>query len=91
MNQPIAATADTQDAEEQLVDKGHAPSHSVVFYERDIEPVGDSYRLTEGHCCLDVELYHLIDDEDQDDDRPRHQSFSLHFFRAFLVDTLSVA
>ena len=34
---------DAQHAKEKLVDKGHAPSHSVVLDECDVKPVGDPY------------------------------------------------
>ena len=65
--------------QKKLVDKRHTPSHSVVLHKCDVEPIGNANRLTQCHGCLYLDLNDLIDDQNGQDDNPRHSAIGHPF------------
>ena len=88
---------DAEKREHQLVDKGHAIRHPLIFYEVDVEPIGDTDRLMQEHVCLDLNLDDLVYDKQQQHEQACDTTFieqpcSHQFFLlAFLEATLKVA
>jgi hypothetical protein len=66
----------TKQAKNQLIEKGHAECHPIVFYEADIEPIRDSYRLAQTKMGLDGNLDNLVNDEQDNDQQARYPAIS---------------
>ena len=67
---------DTKKAENQFVNYRHAECHPIVLNKTDIKPIRYPYAFMQVHPSFNLNLYHLVNDQQQQDNQTDCQPFS---------------
>ena len=65
-----------EQAEHDLIDERQAEGHAVVLDEADVKPVSHPYAFMQVHPSFNLNLYHLVNDQQQQDNQTDCQPFS---------------